>query len=116
MTGVNISQGAPIYQTGNASLYLCDDSELFTLVFFGHEVVFRFCELVAFRSKLREINLVELFDTYSPGIELIHLPHCDRFFALSIAELLELRDLFSGSFVMMELNSIIHQKIIRNAL
>ncbi|TRX48209.1 hypothetical protein FNH22_29590 [Fulvivirga sp. M361] len=113
---VTSSLGVLIFSTDNTHLYQCDTTEQFTLVFFGQKVVFRFCELIVFKSKIRKIDLFNLFNTDVPDIELIHLPHCDRFFALSTLQILELRELFSGSFAMMELNSIIQRRIVRKAL
>ena len=114
MTEVSVSPGSLVFSTDNARLYQCDSSGRFILIFFGQEVTFRLCELIAFKTKVREIDLFKLFSSNTPDVELVHLPHCGRFFVFSILQLLELRELFSGAFTMLELNSIIHQRIIRN--
>ena len=110
------SLGTLVFSTENACLYQCDRTERFTLVFFDHVVMFRLCELIAFKTKIRKVDLLQLFNSETPDIELIYLPHCDRFFVFSIVQLLELRELVSGSFAMLELNSIIQRKIVRNSL
>lgn len=105
-----------IFKTDNAILHQCDDTESFILTFFGNEITFRFCELIAFKTKIQKVDILGLLNSETPDIEILHLHHCDRFFAFSIHQILEIRELLSGAFVMLELNSIIHQKIVRNCL
>ncbi|MEM7550973.1 MAG: hypothetical protein AAF363_14915 [Bacteroidota bacterium] len=103
-----------VFETEHAKLIQDDRSELFILNFDGDEIFFRLCQLMAFKRKLNQINIVSLLSSKSPDIELINMPHCDRFFAFSIHEILELRELLYGSFTMLELNSLIHKTLVRN--
>lgn len=61
------------------------------------------------------LDLMEFFETSSPDIELIYLPHCDRFLMLNIHEVLQFRELLNGTFNILALNSSI-QKILRKKM
>ena len=102
-----------LFQTEHAQLVQSDRTEMFTLTFFGDRVDLRICELIAFRRKIDQIDMVRLLSDQPPDIEIIHLMQCDRVFLLDIRLILELKALMAGAFAMMELNSIIHRCIIR---
>ncbi len=105
-----------IYSTDNASLHQCDESEIYELSFSGDTVYFRACELITFKRKIQKIDLATLLSSETPDIEIIHMPHCDRLFALTTHNILELKDLFAGAFTMLELNSVIHKQLIRKVI
>lgn len=102
-----------IYRTSSTSLKQCDVSEKFVVRLFEQEIALNLCGLISFKKKINDIDLASMFDNNHSGIEIISLRHCDRFFVFDIREILELRDLFSGSFAMLELNSVIHKNLIR---
>lgn len=102
-----------LYQTVNSAICQKDDSGIFSLIYFDQEIEFRFCELLAFRKKVQQIDIVDLLTNDQPDIEIIRLVHCDRFIILPIIQILELQELLSGAFAMMELNRLIHKEIVR---
>lgn len=102
-----------VYQTTNTSLVQCDASGKFVLQLFDQEISLSACALIAFKKKVKDIDLTSMFESNHSGIEIISLIYCDRIFVLTIREILELRDLFAGAFAMLELNSLIHKTLIR---
>ena len=102
-----------VFETEHASLHQCDERDEFILNFFGETLYFRACEFISFKRKITNLNLDSLFDTDTPDIEIVYLPHCERIMVLSIKEVLELRELLSGTFTMLQLNSLIHKHLIR---
>ncbi len=102
-----------IFGTEHTHMYQCDVTETFQLQFFGQQIEFRTCELIIFRRKIQQVDILDLLDSDTPDTELIQLPHCNRFFLFSTLEILELKELMSGVFTMLELNSLIHQRIVR---
>ena len=82
------------------------------LTFEQEEFTFKLCELYAFRKKIMSLDIVELLDSSAPDVEIISLPHCDRFLILNIAQILQFRELLNGTFNILELNSSI-QRILR---
>ena len=113
MTEVQHKQPEYLFNTSNASLAQCDESEQYILSFQGTELKLRACELIAFKRKVQKLDLAALLSSDTPEIELLYLPACDRFFALTVFDVLELRELFAGAFAMLELNSLIHKELIR---
>jgi hypothetical protein len=54
-----------------------------------------------------------LVSSQGPDIEILYLSHQHPILVLSIYEILELREVLSGTFTMLELNSLIHKSIHR---
>lgn len=105
-----------IYHTSNTALTQCDVSEKFIMRLFDQEISLSICALIAFKKKIQDVDLAGMFEMDHADIEIISLSYCDRIFALSILEILELRELFSGAFAMLELNSMIHKELVRKVL
>jgi len=104
-----------IFKIKSASITQCSQSDSFILTFDREEISFKLCDLYAFRKKITGIDMMQLLDVSSPDIELVHLPHCDRFLLLSIREILQFRELLNGTFNILALNSAI-QKILRRSV
>lgn len=105
-----------IYKTGHCALLQCDRAEKFIMNFNGTAYEFRACELITFKRKIQEWDVVPMLSPGAPDIEIIHLKHCDRLVALTLHEILEIKDLFAGAFAMLELNSIIHSELVRKPM
>ena len=110
---LSVDAPAFVYQVGHATLHQCDRTESFWLTMGDRQLSFRACELLAFRRRIQEIDVAALVASDTPDVEIIYLRHCDRLLVLTTTEVLCLRELLSGSFAMLELNSIIHRRIIR---
>ncbi|MFY0688047.1 MAG: hypothetical protein JXQ90_12830 [Cyclobacteriaceae bacterium] len=102
-----------VYATSQSGIWLCDATEKFTLRFHDQELELKFCDLISFKRKLDQIDLVALLESDQADIEIIYLPKVDKLFALGLREILEMRDLMAGAFTMLELNSLIHKQILR---
>jgi hypothetical protein len=101
-----------IFSTKNASIGQCELTDSFVLLFDQEEITFKLCDLFVFRKKIMVLDIIELLECDAPDVEIIHLPHCDRFLVLSLKEILEFRELLNGTFDTLALNSAI-QKILR---
>lgn len=102
-----------VYATERSAVSFCNSTERFALHFNDEVIEFRFCEFISYRKKILDIDMARLLLEDLADVEIVHLPHCDRIFAYSIGDILELRDILGGTFAMMELNSVIHQAILR---
>ncbi len=101
-----------IYKTKSASITQCELTDSFVLMYDQEEIAFKLCDLYSFRKSIMAIDIVELLESSAPDVEIIHLPHCDRFLVLSILEILQFRELLNGTFDTLALNSAV-QKILR---
>lgn len=104
-----------IFNTKSASIAQCALSDSFVLTYEEEEFTFKLCELYAFRKKIMSLDIVELLDISAPDVEIIGLPHCERFLVLNIAQILQFRELLNGTFDILALNSSIH-KIMRKSV
>ncbi len=104
-----------IFSTKSAAILQCESTDSFLLRFDQDEISFKLCDLYTFRKRVMELDILELLDSSSPDMEIIHLPHCDRFLVLSILDVLEFRELLNGTFDTLALNSAI-QKILRKGV
>jgi hypothetical protein len=100
-----------VYRHRDLVLSQCDANELFSIELNGQLVEFRLCDLVSFKKKLFSIDLTKLFNTESADIEIIYLSHLDAHIILSIDDILGLRELLSGGFTLLQLNSVIHRAL-----
>ena len=101
-----------IHHTKSTLLKQCNASGSFILQIEEVEIGFKLCELVSFRKKVLDIDLLTLLDAETPDVEVIHLPHCNRFLVLDIHQVLQFRELLNDSFNILALNSAV-QKILR---
>lgn len=101
-----------IYKTKSASITQCEHTDSFLLMYDQEEIAFKLCDLYAFRKSIMGFDIMELLESSAPDVEIVHLPHCDRFLVLSLREILEFRELLNGTFDTLALNSTI-QKILR---
>lgn len=100
-----------VYETANTAVLQCDRTELFHITLFSQELRLSACQFIAFRKKIQDLDFEELFTDNHPGVEIVYLPFCDKLLVFSLKEVIELKDLFSGSFAMLELNSLINRKL-----
>lgn len=75
-------------------------------------MAFKLCDLYTFRKRIMSLDLMVFLETSTPDIELIYLPHCERFLMLDIHDILQFRELLNGTFDILALNSSI-QKVLR---
>ncbi|MEL6559796.1 MAG: DUF6686 family protein [Bacteroidota bacterium] len=98
-----------IYATKNGRIAQSDRLYSYFLTFNGIEFKLPPCSLIALKSKLLSYNLEQMIlgDEDLSELELIPVCNRDRFLILNFEELVELKELINGTFVMLELNSIV---------
>ena len=89
----------------------CDATELFTMNFGSEMIQFKLCDLISFRKKIFSIELAHLFDANFADLEIIYLAHIDRHILLSLEDVLDIRELLSGTFAVMQINSQVHRRL-----
>ncbi|MEL7147680.1 MAG: hypothetical protein AAFO69_15000 [Bacteroidota bacterium] len=96
-----------IYATRNGYIEQSDQLHCYFLHFKGVSYQMAPCSLIALKAKLCSYNLDELL-MGDDDLKLEIIPVCnrDRFLILELPDLIEVKELISGTFVMLELNSI----------
>ena len=102
-----------IFETTNAAVHQADHENCFYVSFKSNEYKLKVCSFIALKARLDHINLERLLLSDESAIEIISLCNNDRILVLTIDEIIEMRALLSGAMVMIELNSIVHQRIHR---
>lgn len=104
----------PIYETANCVALQLDTKSIFSLHFFGSDIELKPCSLISFRNKLQKINLEALlYSNHPTDLEIIKFGCIDRLFVFNLHELIELKAFIEGVFTMIELNSLIHARLLR---
>ncbi|MEM9324002.1 MAG: hypothetical protein AAGA85_00025 [Bacteroidota bacterium] len=102
-----------VFETADGAVHQCDKRGLFIVTLFGEQIELKLCGLVGFKRKIFLIEPASMFEEGSPDVQIIYLPSCDRFFAFSTLEILELRELLEGTMAILRLNSLIHKETVR---
>lgn len=111
---IKIKGTSTIYETTHCTALQLDFRNIFSLYFFGHEIELKPCSLISFRNKLQKIDLEELLCSENTiDLEVIKFGCIDRVFVFSLHEIIELKTLLEGIFTMLELNSLIHTRLVR---
>ncbi len=104
-----------IYHTRHGKTFQNDKDNRFVLAYKGVEYKLAVCSLIAFKSKLDQLNVEEMLlsDASLNSLEIIPLCNKEHLMILTLDEIIEMKDLISGTLVMLELNSIVQQRLVR---
>lgn len=102
-----------LFSTDYGTTYQSDQDRCYYLQFQGRELALNFCSLIAFKKKVDTIDVVKLLTNDSDYSDAALVSTCQQgaFFLLSIREVIDLKELLTGTLVMLELNSILHQQL-----
>lgn len=97
-----------LFQSRHYTSFQCDKGRCFYVDFGGKTVKLSFCQLLALRQQVRKINLTSHFSGENKhGIEILILCNKEHIFILNTSEVIDLQNLVHGTFVMLELNSLV---------
>lgn len=104
-----------IYHTANGKIVQNDKDNRFYLQYKGSEYRMAVCALIAFKSKIDQLDIEEMLlsDASLNSVEVIPLCNKEHLMVLTLDEIIEMKDLIAGTLVMLELNSIVQQRIVR---
>lgn len=104
-----------IFNTPNGCIYQCDRKSSFFIDFGGHMTEFKFPCFVALKQLIDRIDVdaMALNPSKSSDIEIVSPCGSERCYVLTLPRLIEFRELLAGARVMLQLNSIIHERLYR---
>ncbi|MEP2026547.1 MAG: hypothetical protein ABJH98_01655 [Reichenbachiella sp.] len=104
-----------IYHTANGKVLQNDKDNRFYLEYKGKEYRMAVCALIAFKTKLDQLNVEEMLlsDASFDALEIMPLCNREHLLVLTLDEIIEMKDLIPGTLVMLELNSIVQQRLVR---
>jgi hypothetical protein len=115
---VDMPMPKEIFRTDGGCIYQDDQRSCFILEYGGYATSLSVTCFFCLKKQIDRVDIdAMLHDTSAESDIAIISPHgCDRFFALTVAELLDIRELFAGTRVMLELNSILQTRIYTTVL
>ena len=104
-----------IYRTPNGCVYQCDRKRCFAIDFGGYLTEYKFPCFFALKKLIDKIDLeaMAMDPSKSSDVEIISPCGSERCYVLTLPELIEFKDLLAGARVMLQLNSIIHERLYR---
>lgn len=104
-----------VHSSKNGSILQIDAENCYVLNYKGNEYKLSVCAFIALKSRIDRTDIVDILldDCRKNSLEIIPICNNARLLVLTLDELLEIKELLAGTLVMIELNSILHQRIHR---
>jgi hypothetical protein len=102
-----------VYRNRQGCVYQDDCKNCFVLECNGYATPLSVNCFFYLKKQFDRVDILAIVNDPLPQSDIIIIspPSCDRFFALTLPELLEFKDLFTGARAMLELNSILHERV-----
>ncbi len=112
-TVVELDQWTDVFQTSAGAIYQSDAERCWYVDFAGKVAKFDYRCLLKLRKAVYHIDIEQalLNTTKDPDVEIIFICACDHCYVLSLLQIIALKELLEGTFVMLELNHIIHDRL-----
>ena len=103
-----------VFRTDSGAVYQNDAERCWQVSFAGKTARFDYRCLLKLKTAIYRIDIEQrLLDAASPDVEIVFICACDHSYVLNLLEVIALRELLAGTFVMLELNQIIHDRLYR---
>lgn len=102
-----------LYRNDLGCIYQSDSCNKLAIEFGGSISYLNIPCFLCFSKQVNEIDLPAMANNLDSDIEIFTPCSCERCFILNLREAYYLKDLMQGAKVMLELNSIIHEKLYR---
>jgi transcriptional antiterminator Rof (Rho-off) len=104
-----------VFRTENGCIYQSDLENCYYIAFADKTVKFKLKCLFRLKSILDQIDLARMASDVrrAADVEIISLCACEQCYVLTLTQIIAFRELLDGAKVMLELNSIIHERLRR---
>ena len=104
-----------VFKTNAGAIYQCDDERCWYVDFAGKLAKFDYRCLLKLRKAVYHVDIEQtlLDSTKAPDVEIIFICACDHCYVLTLLQIIALKEILEGTFVMLELNNIIHDRLFR---
>jgi hypothetical protein len=104
-----------VFKTNAGAIYQCDAERCWYVDFAGKLAKFDYRCLLKLRKAVYHVDIEQtlLDSTNAPDVEIIFICACDHFYVLTLLQIIALKEILQGTFVMLELNNIIHDRLFR---
>jgi len=107
-----------IFRTDHGCVYQCDKKRCFFVDFAGSMTEYKFPCFLALKKLVDRIDVeaMALNPSHASDVEIISPCGCERVYVLTLPEIIAFRELLAGAKVMLQLNSILHERLYRVAV
>ena len=107
------TQWTDVFSTKQGAVYQSDVERCWYIDFAGKVARFDYRCLLKLRKAVYHIDIEQTFlnNAKSPDVEIIFICACDHCYVLSLLQIIALKELLEGAFVMLELNHILHDRL-----
>ena len=117
----NLSQTSTwsnVFSTKNGAVYQCDAERCWYVDFAGKAAKFDYRCLLKLKKAVYNVDIEAklLNSSKDPDVEIIFICACDHTYILTLLQIIALKEILEGTFVMLQLNNIIQDCIYRVAL
>jgi len=104
-----------VFSTRQGAVFQSDSEYCWYIDFAGKLARFDYRNLLKLRQAINNIDIEQILlnSGKTPDVEIIFICACDHCYVLSLLEVIAMKDLLSGTFVMLELNHIIQDRLFR---
>jgi ABC-type protease/lipase transport system fused ATPase/permease subunit len=104
-----------VFSTKSGSIYQSDTENCWYIDFAGKLARFDYRNILKLKKAVYNIDIEDILlnSEKSPDVEIIFICACDHCYVLSLLEIIALKELLQGTFVMLELNHIIYDRLHR---
>jgi hypothetical protein len=104
-----------VFSTKYGTIYQCDKENCWYVDFAGKLARFDYRNILKLKKAVYKIDIEALLlnSEKAPDIEIIFICACDHCYVLSLTQIIALKALLEGTFVMLELNHIIQDRLNR---
>ncbi len=110
---INSQHLIEVFSTDKGSVYQCDKSARIIVEFGGLQSAFKIQTFMNLKKVIDRIDLNLMIQSIETAhdIEIVTLPQSQSCYVLTLCDVVHLRELLAGAKVMLELNSILQEKI-----
>lgn len=112
---VPVAKFAEVFSTKSGALYQSDSEKCWYIDFAGKLARFDYRNLLKLKKAVYQIDIEAklLASDNSADVEIIFICACDHSYVITLLELIQLKELLQGTFVMLKLNHIIQDRLYR---
>ena len=104
-----------VFGTKNGTIFQDDAERCWYVDFAGKLAKFDYRNLLKLRKAVYNVDIEDILlnSTKSPDVEIIFICACDHCYVLTLMQIVALKEILEGTFVMLELNHIIYDTLHR---
>jgi hypothetical protein len=104
-----------VFSTTKGAIYQCDEERCWYVDFGGKLAKFDYRCLLKLKKAVYHVDIEDrlLNSSKDPDVEIIFICACDHCYVLSLLQIIALKELLEGTFVMFQLNNIIQDTLYR---